>query len=238
MCFDLNGFWQNNPFRRKPPWNVPTSYFIVRATINLIWLLRIFSPGVWWAAVFSYRGHTGRYYGRPGAMEFYLIAIFLIGFLLVATGPHWTYTRGILILSGVVIIEIFQYHFYHMAIRPHVEQGYLQYSSIRTIILTLMAFINVVNYFALVYFYGLRLDFQPALNLWSAWAYSAGDITSAGYSGVTPKDTAILSIVTGSEKMFGVLFLAIVVSLALSRTSVRVEEIGDDLDKHRWKDRL
>ena len=122
-----------------------------------------------------------------------------------------------------------------MMIRPYIDTTYRQYSSVRTVILTGMAFVNIVNYFAVIYYAGLCTHFDPELHRWSAWAYSVGEITGAGYGAVTPRDSLLLSIMSSAEKLIGLLFIAIVVSLALGR--ITLPEIGDAREKFQWRDR-
>lgn len=219
-------FIEQNPLRRQYPFTHHSGYFIVDLVIALIWILQIFSPAAWISTIFSHKGKDGRYHSNPLAIEMYLSFVFLFGWYAAFMPTEYTRPNAMLyvILSAILLIEIVQYHFYLILIRPAIDATYRQYSSLRTILLTIMAYVNVVNYFSIIYLHGLwesfPLDFKP----WSAWAFSVGEISGSGYSGTKISPDLWVSIVSGTEKFVGVFFLAVIIALALIRISM--PEIG------------
>ncbi len=213
------GLKTSNPLKRPPPWDHKTSYFVVDASLTAIWLARILSPGSWWGALFSYQGTDGRFYPKAGPMEVYLVMVLLFGFVSGVTSWLSCYPMTVTVISAVLLLEIAMYHFWIMLIRPRIDQNYIQYSGIRTVILTFLAFMNTVNLYSAIYLHAFSESFSPQVTPWLAWAYSTGEITGSGYSGISANASPALAFVSGSEKLLGVLFLAIIISLSLEKLS-------------------
>jgi hypothetical protein len=229
MRVNWSGFKANNPFRHQGYWSYRSGYLLVDLVIQSIWFACLFSPGNWLGAIFSYQATNGQYYARSGPKDLYLIVVFLFSWLAGLTSIFNSPSEVIVGFSIVFLVEIVVYHFWILIVRPKIDPNYIQYSALRTTILTAMAFLNVVNLYSAIYYYGLNSHFETNLTPWLAWAYSVGEITGSGYSGVTAGATELLAITSGSEKLVGVLFLVIIIGLALSRNST--PEIGDQISE-------
>jgi hypothetical protein len=129
-------------------------------------------------------------------------------------------------ISAILLLEIAVYHFWIMLIRPRIDPDYVQYSGIRTVILTFLAFLSTINLYSAIYLHAFSGSFSPQVTPWLAWAYSIGEITGSGYSGVSANASPSLAFISGSEKLIGVLFLAMIISLSLEKLSGA--EIGRD----------
>lgn len=229
MIVNFRGLQASNPLRREGIWQYKSAYTIVNLVVNLIWFLRIFSPGIWWGAIFSYKAPDERYYARPRPMEIYLGAVFIFAWLAGITPIFEKFSCFAVVLSVIFLLEILVYHFWIFIVRPKIDTNYIQYSGLRTIILTAMAFLNVVNLYSSIYYHGLRLHFETQLTPWLAWAYSIGEITGSGYGGTKAGATLTLAIASGSEKLVGVFFLVLIISLAVARNNT--PEIGEELSR-------
>jgi hypothetical protein len=227
----LGGLIANNPFRTEYPWNVKSSYLIVEVTMFMLWLARIVSPGSWWGAVFSYKAKHGRYYSQPHATELYLILVFVFGIFAGFTTVFGHRNTVVSSISGILIIEIVYYHFWIMIVRPRIDKNYIQYDALRTLILTFMALFNLVNFYAAIYFHYFFSEFSSDLTPWITWAYSVGEITGSGYSGIQPNGKWSLILVSGSQKLVGVFFLVIIITMSISKISR--PEIGNNQEQYR-----
>lgn len=228
--FNIDGFKKSNPLMRTGPWAYRSPYPVENIFISLLWLIRVFSPGSWWGAAFSYKGNDGRYHARPIPTEIYLGLVFLFGIIAGLTDLFARYPKTVTLLAILFIVEIAMHHFWIMLIRPRIDKSYVQYSGLRTIILTCIAYINIVNLYSALYLNTFGNHFDPQIRPWLAWAYSTGEITGSGYSGVRADASVLLALTSGSEKLIGVLFLAFIVSLSLGK--VHLPEIGDNLQDY------
>ena len=218
------GLIQVNPFRRRHPWNYRSSYFVVDFAMLVLWFARIFFPGAWIGALFSYKGTDGRYYAQARAMEVYLITVFAFGVVAGLTSILDDHSGIVALLSILLIAEIIHYHVWIMLFRPTIDKSYIQYNALRTVLLTLLAFLNVVNLYGALYHSMFRCNFDVLPFPWQTWAYSVGEITGSGYGGLTTDNTLGIALASGSEKLIGVFFLVIIIVISLAR--MEKPEIG------------
>jgi hypothetical protein len=120
---------------------------------------------------------------------------------------------------------------YILIIRQGIEPTYVQYSGIRTFILTSMGFFNVLNLFSCLYLRILSDQFTTTPTPAQAWAFSVGAVTGSGYSGLTLTSQSGVAIVSAIEQLIGVFFFVAFISLALSRTTAT--EIGSNIQEYK-----
>jgi hypothetical protein len=219
---------KTTPLRKEPPWNERTQHRIVNFFINLLWLLRIFSPAAWILSFCRVEDREDGISSSAWRTELYVLTInvlFLIA--LVAAPIQWVQHWLASIIIVLFILDTCQYHVYLMIVRPEIDKAYSQYSFTRTILLTLISYQGLITLFGLLYlsifsdsFNGLPPD-NPNLNRASAWALSAAILTGSGFSGIVPKPGTSASIIGGIESIIGIIFLTTILALAVNRASVK-----------------
>jgi hypothetical protein len=230
-CSSFHAYVQRSPLTRTVPFRTSQGFLIVDFTLLLIWVAQIFSPSLWLGTIFAHRGIDGRFHQNPHFTDVYILTVLILGFFFLALRPPLESSLLIvIIISSLVIVEIVQYHFYLVFLRPFIDSTYRQYSGIRTVINTCIAFINLISYFAVIYLHAFHSDFSPALNAWTAWAYSVGEISGSGFSGVTASPSLGISLISAAQKIVGLLFIAIIISLALGR--LQMPNIGADFTNY------
>lgn len=212
------------PLERGAPWNFQTQYGIVNWSVSAIWFLRLASPAAWILSLFQVQDNTGRYHAAARPTELYVLLTHgccTLLFLALAPRPwisSWVVTAAVILL----IVEVCQYHFYLMILRPSIDRAYAQYNFSRTLILTLVSYQGLITLFSILYLGRLESQFSVTkLSRASAWFLSAGILTGTGYSGITPKPGSVAAVIGGAESIVGILFLTAILGLALSRVSAR-----------------
>ena len=217
------------PFDRGAPWNFKTQYEIVNWCISAVWVLRLASPAAWILSAFQVQDSTGRYHAAARPTELYVLLTHGVCTLLfLALAPRsWLSSWIATAAAFLLIIEICQYHFHLMILRPAIDRGYIQYNFARTLILTLLSYQGLITLFAILYLGRFESSFGMAhLGRASAWSLSAGILTGTGYSGISPNPGSVAAVVGGAESVLGILFLTAILGLALSRVSARALDVA------------
>jgi hypothetical protein len=220
MC--ISGWVKRMPLRRDPPWDTKTQYFIVNASIFLLWLLRLISPAAWILSVWPAKKPE-----HPSALrtEIYVLAVNTLSLIVLFVVPtNWIRYQISSAFVILLIVENFQYHLYLMVFRPVIDKSYSTYglnNFPRALMLTLISYQGLVTLFAFVYLSTFSACFNPPGDLTriSAWALSAGILTGTGFSGISPKVGSNASIVGGIESIMGMVFLATIVALVVGRAA-------------------
>lgn len=216
------GFLTINPLRGGRLMAYRSPYPVVNAVVVGIWLLRIFSPGSWWGAIFSYQHQkSSSFHPRAAPMELYLLSVHIFGWIaaLTPTQHFWQIRTALCVVAVILIIEIIQHHVYILAVRPLIDSSYKQYNWLRTLTFTAIAYVNVATLYAVIYQQVLYGHFKEWPSAISSLAFSIGELTGAGYGPVESSGGDILAIVMSTEKLAGVFFLAVLISLALERVN-------------------
>jgi hypothetical protein len=212
------------PFDRGAPWNFKTQYEIVNWCVSAVWVLRCVSPAAWILSAFQVQDNIGRYHAAARPTELYVLLTHGVSTILfLAFAPRSWQSSWIVTIAIVArIIEICQYHFYLLVLRPAIDRTYIQYSFARTLVLTLLSYQGLITLFAILYLGQFEDSFSVArLGRVSAWSLSAGILTGTGYSGITPKPGAVAALVGGADSVLCILFLTAILGLTLSRVSAR-----------------
>lgn len=153
-------------------------------------------------------------------MEIYLLGVhFICWFMAFSSRFECEWLRiGAITTAVIISVEIIQHHIYILAVRPQIGTPYKQYNWLRTLTFTALAYLNLTNLYATIYQQAFLSHFGEA-SPFSTFAFSAGEITGAGYGSVSPSGGDLFAMVVSSEKLAGVLFLAILISLALERVN-------------------
>ncbi|MEQ1935057.1 MAG: hypothetical protein ABL962_14455 [Fimbriimonadaceae bacterium] len=159
-------------------------------------------------------------------MELYVVGVLVLSFTFMILPRSELSSAIVVVSSAIFIVEIVQYHFYLLLIRPYIDATYIQYSSVRTIILTLISIASLNTLYADLYLFGMKPNFVGEISAFSAWAFSVGQFTGSGYAPINVVDGPVFAIVSASEQICGVFFLVVILALALSRLGLR--EIGND----------
>ena len=215
------------PVRRKQPWTHKSDYAVINMTLFFIWFLRIFSPGTWLGAIFSYKADSGRYYSRHGTTEMYVFLVLILSSAVLILPLKWLAGLPITVVWLVLVVEFVIHNFWIMIVRPSVEDSYIQYSALRTNLLTIIGIITINNLYSCMYYYNLQNAFQGGISRIEAWAFSLGEITGSAFGPIKPLRSDHLTLVSASEKVVGVFLVVIFISIMLGRLGTR--EIGSGL---------
>lgn len=215
------------PVRRKGSWAHKSDYAVIGMALFLLWFLRLFSPGAWLGAIFSYRATNDRYYPRHGVTEMYVVSLFVLSSAALVLPYNCLAGLPVTILWLVVVVESVAHNFWIMIVRPSVESSYIQYSGLRTSLLTIIGFFTINNLYSSMYYYNLQSAFEGGISRIEAWAFSLGEITGSGFGLVKPLRSDFLTLVSASEKIVGIFLVVMFISIAMGRLGTA--EIGSEL---------
>ena len=215
------------PVRRKGSWAHKSDYAVISMTLFLLWFLRLFSPGAWLGAIISYKATNGQYYPRHGVTEMYVVSMFVLSSAALILPYKCLAGLPVTIVWLILVVEAVTHNFWIMIVRPKVEPSYVQYSGLRTSLLTIIGFFTINNLYSSIYFYNLQSAFEGGISRIEAWAFSLGEITGSGFGLIKPLRSDYLTLVSASEKIVGIFLVVMFISIAIGRLAT--DEIGSKL---------
>ena len=170
----------------------------------------------------------GKYYTHPLFSDVYLIVAVVLPFVSIAfLSGYMTSYPFIGFICLLLEIELLQYQFRIIILRPFFQKEYKPYAAERTLLVVLVQYFQTIFIFSVIYLTWFHDCFSiDSFGAMAALEFSAITITTVGFGSIYPQPGTPAGLVAAAEGIIGIFFIGLMVALTASRIR-DVRDVGE-----------